>query len=97
MIQETRSRKSNPAITSDAWHVVHARWCGNRSAQPRFERAIVSEHRERAGAVTAAQKLVTALATEMYGRPHEHRDQIFVRQPEYKTLKTAARVDRRRR
>jgi hypothetical protein len=96
MIQETRSSKRNPAITSDAWHVVHARWSGAGSDEPRFSRTIVSEHRERAGAIAAARKLVTALSTEMYDRPLEHRDQIFVRQPKYKSLKTASRVDRRR-
>jgi hypothetical protein len=97
LIHDTNSKKKNPAITSDSWHVVHARWAGNRSAEPRFERSIVSEHTDRTAATVAARKLVADLATEMYGRPHEHRDQIFVRQPEYKSLKTAARVDKRRR
>ena len=97
MIHETQSKKHNPAITSDSWHVVHARWAGNRSADARFERSIVSEHADRAAATLAARDLVAALATEMYGRPHAHRDQIFVRQPEYKSLKTATRVEKRRR
>jgi hypothetical protein len=97
MIHETQSKRAHPALTSDRWHVVHARWSGEKSARPRFERAIVSEHLDRAAATTAARALVTALTTEMYGRPHEHRDQIFVRQPSYRTLKTAARVDKRNR
>jgi hypothetical protein len=97
MIHETKSSKRNPAVTSDRWHVVHARWSGKPAPTPRFERTIVSEHADRKTATAAARKLVASLTTEMYGRPHEHRDQIFVRQPEYKTLKSAARVDRHRR
>lgn len=100
MIQETKSTKnhpaskSHPALTSDHWHVVHARWSGERSLRPRFERVIVSEHGDRKTATVAARTLVKELTTEMYGRPHEHRDQIFVRQPSYRTLKSAARVDK---
>jgi hypothetical protein len=97
VIHETNSKKSQPAVTSDCWHVVHARWSGERSPRPRFERSIVSEHADRNAATNAARALVTELTTEMYGRPHEHRDQIFVRQPSYRTLKTAARVDKRNR
>jgi len=97
MIHETQSKKSQPALTSDRWHVVHARWSGESSPRPRFERSIVSEHADRVAATQSARALVTSLTTEMYGRPHEHRDQIFVRQPAYRTLKTAARVDRRNR
>jgi hypothetical protein len=97
MIRETQSRKRNPAITSDAWHVVHARWSGNRAAEPRFDRSIVSEHVDRTAATDAARTLVAELATEMYGRPHAHRDQIFVRRPRYKSLKSATRVEKRRR
>jgi hypothetical protein len=97
VIHETNSKKSQPAVTSDRWHVVHARWSGERSPRPRFERSIVSEHGDRTAATNAARALVTELTTEMYGRPHEHRDQIFVRQPAYRTLKTAGRVDKRNR
>ena len=100
MIEETQSTKkhpsskTHPALTSDHWHVVHARWSGERSQRPRFDRVIVSEHADRTAATDAARGLVTQLTTEMYGRPHEHRDQIFVRPPSYRTLKSSGRVDK---
>src|SRR5688572_3307125 len=38
MIQETLSSKQRPAITSNRWHVVHARWSGERTNQTKFLR-----------------------------------------------------------
>ena len=96
MIRETLSRHSNPAITSDRWHVVHARWSGDRSEDPLFERTIVSEHDGRASAVSAAREILSTLAPQMEGRARSTRDQILVRRPAYKSLKTAKRVERRR-
>jgi hypothetical protein len=97
MIQQTRSKKSHPAITSDHWHVVHARWSGGTPEEARFERSIVSEHEDRDAALAAARDLVQAITPEMRARPQDRRDQIFVRKPDYKSLVTAARVERRRR
>ena len=96
MIKETFNRKSSPALTSDRWHVVHARWSGASSGAPRFERSIVSEHDDSATAASAARKVLSSLAREMAARSRETRDQIFVRKPDYKSLKTAKRVERRR-
>jgi hypothetical protein len=96
VIQDTLSRNSNPSITSDRWHVVHARWSGNKSGEPRFERSIVSEHSDRPAAVAAARTLQNSLAEELAGRPRTRRDQVFVRQPTYKSLKIAGLHARRR-
>ena len=96
MIRETISRKQTPAVTSDHWHVVHASWTRNVSGEPRFERAIVSEHDDRDAAVNAARDLVSALSDEMRARPLASRDQIFVRRPDYRSLRNAERIDRRR-
>jgi hypothetical protein len=90
MIQETLSPKKHPAITSDKWHVVRARWTG-RSGVPRFERSIVAEHADRRSATVAARALVSDLADEMTGRARETRDQVFVRRPNFRSLKAANR------
>lgn len=96
MITETKSHKSNPAITSDRWHVVHARWNGAETDEPQFDRSIVSEHDDREGATRAAGELHQSLAGEMNSRREPVRDQLFVRRPDFKTLRTAARVERKR-
>ena len=96
MIEETVNRKSNPAITSDRWHVLIARWSGNRSGEPRFQRTILSEHESSAAAIRAARKVASSFSTQMDERPREKRDQVLVRKPGYKSLITAGRVKRRR-
>lgn len=96
MIRETVSRKNHPAITSNRWHVVHAEWDGSASAEPQFQRRIVSEHDERARAVEAGRALIANLAPEMAGRERTTWDQIFVRRPDYKSLKASTRVARRK-
>lgn len=96
MIQDTLSSKQRPAITSNRWHVVHARWSGERSAQPSFLRSIVSEHDDQEGALKGARELQTKLAPEMSARPLAERDQLFVRKPGFRSLKTSGRLERRR-
>jgi hypothetical protein len=95
MIRETINRKSSPAVTSDQWHVLHARWSGDLEGEPRFLRSIVSEHADSAAAANAARKIVSLFTKEMVARPRETRDQILVRRPGYKSLKTAKRVEKR--
>ena len=95
MITETLSCKKHPALTSDLWHVVHARWSGNESGEPRFERKIVSEHADRDSAADAGRKIVASIANDMAARPRECRDQILVRRPAYKSLKASGRFERR--
>ena len=96
MIQDTLSSKQRPAITSNRWHVVHARWSGERSTQPKFERSIVSEHDDQESAVHGARELVARLAAEMSARPLAERDQLFVRKPGFRSLKTSSRLERRK-
>ena len=96
MIQETQSRRRNAAITSDQWHVVRARWSGEIDAAPRFDRSVVSEHADRESAVESARTLMTGLRGEQAHLPPQNRDQVFVRGPGYKSLKTAGRRVRRR-
>lgn len=97
MIQEVTNKKNSLAITSDRWHVVHAAWSGGSAADPRFVRSIVSEHENRETATGAARALVATLQPKMKDRPAEGRDQVFVRRPDFKSLKsTAKRVKRAR-
>ena len=95
MIQETFSRKNNPAITSNQWHVIRARWSGDRSGEAMFERSIVSEHEDHASAMAAGRELSASVVAEMADRPAAQRDQVFVRRPTYKSLKLAPRSTRR--
>ena len=95
MIRET-IKKNNPAVTSDRWHVIIARWSGDPSGEPRFERSIVSEHDDSTAALSAAREIKSALAPQMATRSRETRDQVFVRRPSSMSLKTARRVERRR-
>lgn len=97
MIRETVSRRNNEALTSDRWHVVHARWNGAERGQPRFDRSIVSEHDDSDDAVVAARKIKSRLASELASRQAARRDQIFVRRPGFKSLKVSKRVEPKRR
>lgn len=91
MIHDTLSGKGHPAITSDRWHVVHARWIG-RGEPEAFERTIVSEHESHADALAAARLLARSLSSQMGDRAPAARDQLLVRRPAYKTLKSAERL-----
>jgi hypothetical protein len=95
LIKETLSQKNNPSVTSDCWHVIHARWSGEMKGTPLFDREIVSEHADRDLATAAARKMVAALAKTMTKRAPERRDQVLVRRPGYKSLKSAVRFHRR--
>lgn len=96
MIRETHTRKRRPALTSDRWHVVHARWTGEREGAPSFVRTIVGEHDDRASAAQDAREMVSRLAPEMLTRPPAQRDQLFVRKPGFRSLKVSGRFERRR-
>lgn len=95
MIEETKTPNRNPAVTSDRWHVVHARWDGVTRAAPLFVRKIVSEHETREEAVDAARSLRASVAPQLANRDDSTRDQIFVRQPAYRSLVTSERLKRR--
>ena len=94
MIKETLTRKNRPAITSDRWHVIHCRWTGDPSGQPVFDRLIVSEHEDRAAAITAGSGLARSLAVELAEVPLARRDQVLVRRPAYKSFRSGPRLAR---
>ena len=63
----------------------------------RFLRTIVSEHGNREEATAAARTLSLSLAPAVQGAPRPDQDQLFVLKPNFKSLKVAGRVKRRRR
>jgi hypothetical protein len=89
MIIETVTKQNRPAIASDQWHVVHARWSGMPQRNARYIRAIVSEHESRAETVQAAKHLASRLALECAERRACERDAVFVRHPNFKSLRFA--------
>jgi hypothetical protein len=90
MISTVETRKGTEAVTSDRWHVVHARHDGSQAKLP-FVRSISSEHEDRAACVKAARKLVADVRSETPDVPLSERDQVFVRRPGFKTIKNATR------
>jgi hypothetical protein len=91
MIREMLNRKNSPVLTSDHWHVLRARWTGDSSEEPLYQRTIVSEHDDSAAAAKAARAIVATFVAEMAGRKPETRDQVLVRRPGYKSLKIGKR------
>ena len=90
MITETVTNKGVPAITSDRWHVVHAK-CRRRGKQSGpFERMIVSEHEDKVGCRKAAKALLADLLKDK-DVPLAQRDEVFVRRPNFKSLKATRR------
>jgi hypothetical protein len=96
MIQDVMNRKNLPAVTSDHWHVIHARFAGVTDGKPKFERSIVSEHEDRAAAAAAAREMKSSILPTMVDRPLDGQDQVLVRKPDFKSLKVARRVESRR-
>ena len=94
MIERTTNPRGQPAMTSNHWHVVHARWERNLTEAARFERKIVSEHEDRATAVVAARGLMHEIVGDLAERPLELRDQLFVRKPGQLSLERAHRLVR---
>jgi hypothetical protein len=97
VITDALTRRGNPAFTSDRWHVVHAKWSGTRNGGPPFARTVVSEHADREHAVVAAKRLAVKLDPTRQARPVTERDQIYVRPPQFRSLKFATHKARRRR
>lgn len=94
MIRELQNADNELAVTSDRWHVVHARWSG-APGEPFFLRSIVSEHEDSASAVRAGRELKAALEPGMLQRPSYARDQVLVRRPAAASLKSARRLVKR--
>ena len=90
MITTVETSKGTEAITSDRWHVVHARFVGARARLP-FARSISSEHDDRKSCVQAAKALIAKVRSEAGTVPLAEQDQVFVRRPGFKSLKAARR------
>jgi hypothetical protein len=89
MTSETTNRKQLAAITSDQWHVVHAqRRKANTDRRP-YERTIVSEHSSRKLAEASASDFRVRVAADSSGLGQ---DAVFVRKPNYKTLKFSKKL-----
>jgi hypothetical protein len=88
VIRDALTSKGAEAITSDRWHVVHSRFTPG-SGKLRFVRGISSEHPDRADCLRAARALAQQLATQSGSVPATERDEVFVRRPNFKSLKRA--------
>ena len=64
MIRETKNHRNSPVLTSDHWHVLRARWNGDSSGEPLYQRTIESEHDDSASAADAARTLVATFVTD---------------------------------
>jgi len=95
LIRELLNAKHELALTSDRWHVVHARWSGQPGV-PSFERSIVSEHEDSSAALRAGRALKSSLRPSMASRSRQSRDQVLVRRPSAESIKTCGRVRQRR-
>jgi hypothetical protein len=85
VITETSNRDGAPAITSDRWHLVHARFTRASRKRP-FARGIVSEHADRAECLRAAREMRAKLAALAGTVPLAERDVVFARPPNFKSL-----------
>jgi hypothetical protein len=88
MITDVETTKGVAAITSDQWHVVHSRLVFAGSKRP-FLRSIHSEYPDRASCGKAAKVLLQRLTAESAEVPAPERDEVFVRKPNFKSLKLA--------
>lgn len=88
MISEVQTKKGNPAVTSDQWHVVHSRFMFPGALRP-FLRSIHSEWKDRQSCRTAARALRARLNEDDKEVPPAERDEVFVRKPNFRTLKIA--------
>jgi hypothetical protein len=88
MITEVETSKGSAALTSDHWHVVHSRFTFRGARRP-FLRGIHSEWGDRKSCRTAAKALRMQLNRNGREVPETERDEVFVRKPNFKTLKVA--------
>lgn len=95
MIQEKLNESRQVVITSDHWHVIHARWSG-AAGTPSFVLSIVSEHESSASALRAGRALKSSLRPGMTARVREARDQVLVRRPDSESVKNSGRLERPR-
>jgi hypothetical protein len=95
LIRELLNDAKQVIVTSDRWHVIHARWSGVAGV-PSFVLSIVSEHEDSASALRAGRKLKSSMSAGMASRPREARDQVIVRRPSSESVKNSGRLERPR-
>lgn len=88
MITEVQTRKGRDAMTSDQWHVIHSRFTFPGARRP-YLRSIHSEWGDQKACRAAARKLRAELLLGSKGVPVAERDEVFVRRPNFKSLKLA--------
>jgi hypothetical protein len=88
MIKDTVTKKGSAAITSDHWHVVHSKFRRKGKGAKPFARTIISEHEDRVACRKAARALLASLDRDPATPVAEH-DEVFVRRPNFKSLKSA--------
>lgn len=88
MIRDVVTDRGAAALTSDQWHVVHSRFVGPDTERP-FTRSIHSEHADRTACREVARTLRAQLAKSDAALPAEQRDEVFVRKPNFRSLKRA--------
>lgn len=95
MIAEVKTGQGLDAITSNQWHVVHSRLLCAGTKRP-FARRIASEHPDRESCCAAAKLLRERVGAASAGVPIAEREEVFVRRPNFKSLKLARQRLRRR-
>jgi hypothetical protein len=88
VISAARTSKGTEAITSDRWHVVHSQYTSSKG-KSFFTRVVHSEHLDRAECLAEAKQLLVSLVDKNSAVPTAERDEVFIRRPNFKTLKRA--------
>lgn len=86
MISEVQTKKGAAALTSDQWHVVHARFTFPGAKRP-YLRSIHSEWPDRASCRRAGRALRKKLSRNGASVPEHQQDEVLMRKPNFKTLK----------
>jgi len=88
VISEVQTDSGGTAITSDHWHIVHARYVFDGATRP-YLRSVHSEYEDRTACRHAARALRVHLIAQEKDVAPEKRDEVFVRKPNFKSLKIA--------
>lgn len=88
MISEVHTESGASAITSDQWHIIHARYTFDGAKRP-YLRSVHSEHADRTACRRVARALREQLLAQENGVAMDQRDEVFVRKPGFKTLKVS--------
>jgi|KBSSwiStaDraftv2_1062776.scaffolds.fasta_scaffold591197_1 hypothetical protein len=95
MMREVKNSKGLQAITSNQWHIVLAHLTHPGTKRP-YVRTVDSEHADRASCLRSARALRLRIAADSADVPKAERDEVFVRRPNFKSLKKAKSLRRRR-